>query len=236
MKYSEDIMRYFLDILTVTLKLSACHMAQMKANSEISKHILILRLGILGCGLCMKLQTLGWKSLKGKHISLKVFLLPMFQEYVQDLLLIKVNGMAPIMFLDHEPEYFYTQWKLLFISWFLLCNSLLSIWVCHFLFTTIVLSYNNYLTVENPLNCLLQHGGSFWFWGHVFIGKWHGWTKSSNKCSHFWTFLCTCSRWTFPGRHEGKANASLHSFYSPLLLCTSIWSVRTMIARLSIFW
>ena len=36
-----------------------------------------------------------------------------------------------------------------------------------------------------------------------------------NKCTHFWTFLCTCSRWTFPGRLEGKANASFTVFVVP---------------------
>jgi len=40
------LMRYFLDILAVSLKLSTRHVAQMKVNSEPSKHILILKFGL----------------------------------------------------------------------------------------------------------------------------------------------------------------------------------------------
>lgn len=84
---------------------------------------------------------------------------------------------------------------------FLFLNDLLSILMRYVLITINVLSYSS-CDFENSLYYPLQHGSSFWFWGYVFIGKWHGWTKSGSECSHFWTFLCTCSRWTFPGRHE----------------------------------
>lgn len=42
---------------------------------------------------------------------------------------------------------------------------------------------------------LLQHGGSFWFRSHVFIGEWIRWSKSSSKCSLLWSLFCTRSGW-----------------------------------------
>lgn len=54
---------------------------------------------------------------------------------------------------------------------------------------------------------LMQHGSSFWFWSYVFIGEWHGWSKSGCKCNHVWTFFCTCTRWTFPGKLQERISS-----------------------------
>lgn len=103
---------------------------------------------------------------------------------------------------------------------------MLSIQVCYVLITT-KCTFLKQLWFWELTKLLLQHGSSFWLWRHVFIGKWRGRTKSSSKCSHLWAFLCTCSRWTFPGEHEGKTNVSLMQ----CLYILYIWSIGTMSAR-----
>lgn len=109
-------MRYFLDILTVSLKLSTCHVAQMKANSELPKHILILKFGLsiwVECRWRVKIYLLR-SSCQGK------------------------NELSHIILTDHMWLNMLYPVKA-FCSFFNRCQ--LSILVWYFLITTNVLSY-----------------------------------------------------------------------------------------------